>query len=192
MFIADFGELALILPAFAAAAAILLLHRRYREVAAWGGALVGCIVVTAALKAGIGPFKTSLFGHGIRSASLPSGHAGLAVVFYGGLALLLWYGAGNWFGRLLAAALLIVETLVVTSVFVLSWHPVIDVLTGLALGAMCLVMLYPHAGRQRRSWTEAAAVCVAVLVLVSALHGVRIDDKELANMLMHTGESPRG
>jgi len=191
-FVADLGDIAVIAPAFLGAAAVLVWHRRYRDVARWGAAFLACVCVTALLKATIGSFRITVFGHGIRAFSFPSGHAGLALVFYGGLSLLIWYGSRSWFGRLAALALLALETLVTLSVFILGWHPVIDVSCGLFLGTLCIAALWPLAAQQSRPRTEIASLLLAVSVFVAAMHGARIDDRELTGMLARSVVAPPG
>jgi membrane-associated phospholipid phosphatase len=191
-FVADFGDIAVILPAYLAAAVVLALHKRHLDAIVWGLALLACAGIAALLKIEIGAFRITLFGHGIRAASFPSGHASLSFVFYGGLAMLIWYGSTSWFGRIAAVMLLAAETLVAIAVFALGWHPLIDVLSGLALGALCVAPLAPIAMNRRRPRREIVAVLAAAVLLVSAMHGARFDDRAFDGISMKPVFLPRG
>lgn len=190
-YIADLGDIAVILPAYLAATVALLLHRRHRDAMIWGMSLLACAAIAALLKIEIGSFKITVLGHGIRSASFPSGHASLALAFYGGLSLFLWYGSRSWLARLSALALLGLETLIAISVFVLGWHPVIDIVSGLLLGAMCVGAIYPIAATRQRTGTEITTILLAVILLVLTMHGARLDDQDLAGIAMRSGALPR-
>src|SRR3954463_6122646 len=90
--LADFGEIAIIIPAFLAACGVLLLHGRRREAVLWALAIAACAAVTFASKILVGRFEISLFDRTFRSGAFPSGHAAISFVFYNGLALMLWRG----------------------------------------------------------------------------------------------------
>jgi membrane-associated phospholipid phosphatase len=187
MFIADFGDVAVIGPAFAAALMVLLAARRRREAAAWGCAVLGCAAVTLLLKASLGRFVVTVFGHPIHARSFPSGHAALSFVFYIGLAGLLWRGSGSVLFRSLAVLLVALQIAVTLSVFLLFWHPLTDMVAGLCLGALCLALAHraltaePPAGRRALT-----GVVLAVAVLVTALHGERFDDRKLNGQLFRS------
>lgn len=191
-FVANFGDIAVIMPAYLAAAVALALHKRHLDAIVWGLALLACAGIAALFKIEIGAFNITLFGHGIRSASFPSGHASLSFVFYGGLAMLIWYGSTSWFGRLSAVMLLAAETLIAIAVFVLGWHPLIDVLSGLLLGAVCVAALTPIAMNRRRPRREVATVLAAAVLLLSVMHGARFDERALDGISMKPVFLPRG
>lgn len=183
IWIADLGDIAVIVPAFLAAALALLLHGRRREALSWGTALLICIAVTAASKAGIGSFRFILFGHHVTAASFPSGHAGLSMVLYGGLAAFIWYGTKSMLGRLTAVALLSLETAIVLAVFLLKWHPIIDLFAGLTLGFLCLAGLFLAGVHRRRGAIEIATMLLAGGIALGAMHGIRTDDLQLSHYL---------
>jgi membrane-associated phospholipid phosphatase len=179
LFIADFGDIAVILPAYLAIALILVLHKRQRDAIVWGVGLLVCATIAALLKIEIGAFQVTLFGHTFHAGSFPSGHSSLSIVFYGGLAVLIGYGASSPLGRVAAAGLLALALLIAIAVWVLWWHPMLDVMCGLALGSLCLVPLTRIAMARVRPWREVAAMLAATVLLVSLMHGTQVDDRAL-------------
>ncbi|HZS83822.1 MAG TPA: hypothetical protein VFA50_13185 [Stellaceae bacterium] len=192
LWFADLGDAAVILPAFLAVAGALVLCRRAKEAALWGAGLLLCIAATLTLKLAIGSFRLTVFGHGVRAASLPSGHAGLSMVFYGGLAMLIWYGTRSLAGRLAAAALILLEALIVTGVFLLGWHPILDLYSGLGLGVLCLLALWALRDPRPRGGAQIAAMLVSGAILVAAMHGVRTDDHRITLYLTRAVAAQRG
>jgi hypothetical protein len=179
-FIADFGEAAALLPAAAAVAVPLAVRRRWSAVLAWGGALAACALAALLLKTGIAgldgggsaPFHTAA----VRPRPIVSGHACIAVAFYGGLAVLARRGAGG-LGRAAALALAVVPaTAICAAVWMLGWHNLPEIACGVLLGAVCPAVLaaaLPVA--PARSLGGSAAMLAAAALVVGALHGIRID-----------------
>jgi undecaprenyl-diphosphatase len=181
---ADFGEIAVIAPAFLAACAALLLYGRQRDVVLWTLAISACTLVTLIVKTFVGRFEISLFDHNFRSGAFPSGHAGISFVFYIGLAALLWRGSRSAFPRVLAMALVSLQVMIVISVYLLRWHPVIDILAGLLLGAACLGTAYWSAVPRPATVGELAGLAIVVTAAIMAFHGERLDDKKLVDRLL--------
>lgn len=183
--VADLGDIAVIGPALTAAAATLIANRRRREAVAWLLAFVVCTVVVALLKASLGGFAITILGVEIHAAAFPSGHAALSVVFYDGLAVLLWRGSRAPLARLAAAALALLQAMIVMSVFLLAWHPVVDMIAGLLLGAACLGAAQWRALPKPASLGELAGLAAAATIVVLALRGERLDDKKLIDQLLN-------
>jgi membrane-associated phospholipid phosphatase len=181
---ADFGEIAVIGPAFLAACAALLLYRRRRDVVLWTLAIAACAVVTAIFKTFVGRFEFSLFDHSFRSGAFPSGHASVSFVFYIGLAALLWRGSRWLVPRALALALVSLQIMIVVSVYLLHWHPVIDIVAGLLLGAACLGAAYCSSIPRPATIGELGGLTVVVAAAIMAFHGERVDDKLLVDRLL--------
>jgi undecaprenyl-diphosphatase len=190
LFVADCGDIAVILPAYLAVAAVLALHRRHREAIVWGLGLLACAAIAGLLKVEIGAFELTLFGHTFHAASFPSGHSSLSLAFYGGLAVLVGYRAPARLGRIAAALLLVFVALIAVAVWMLWWHPSMDIVCGLALGALCIAPL--AAMPRRRSSREVAAMLAAAVLLVAALHGTRFDERALEGLSMRQVALPRG
>jgi membrane-associated phospholipid phosphatase len=181
---ADFGEIAVIGPAFLAACAALLLYRRRRDAILWTLALAACAVVTVISKTFLGRFEISLFDHSFRSGAFPSGHASVSFVFYIGLAALLWCGSRSPFPRVLAIGLVSLQAMIVISVYLLRWHPIIDIVAGLFLGAACLGAAYCSAVPRPATVGELGGLAVVVAAAIMAFHGERLDDKKLVDRLL--------
>ena len=187
MYLADFGDIAVIGPAFAAAIVILLAADCRREALAWGAGVLACAVTTLLLKVSLGGFAVTVFGRTIHALSFPSGHAALSFAFYIGLALLLWRGAEGVILRGLAVLLVALQIGITLAVFLLRWHPLADMVGGLCLGALTLGLaqrvLDAAPPRDSRALT---GVVIAVAALVMVLHGERFDDRPLNGELFRT------
>jgi hypothetical protein len=176
-FVADFGDVAAIVPAFAAAAAALCLMGRGRDAVAWGGALLCAIVLTAWLKAASSGVEPWFAKHHLAIAALPSGHAVLGSTFYGGLGALLLYGCRSWFGRAAAVLAAGVQTAIIASVYLLGWHPLLDLLAGIGLGALAVLCLERWRSPAPLAPAQAARLIAVLLVALGLCHGLRYDDK---------------
>jgi membrane-associated phospholipid phosphatase len=184
-FLADLGDIALIGPAIAAACATLLLCGRHRDAVAWALAFAACTAATLILKTLVGGFAISILGCRIETGAFPSGHAAIGVVFYGGLAMLLWRGSRSALPRAMAVALVLVQAMIVGSVFLLRWHPLVDLAAGLLLGAACLGLAYWRALPAPAKLGELAGLALVVASVVAVLHGERFDDKKFVDRLLN-------
>src|SRR6202011_2668508 len=173
---ADFGDIAAILPSFVAALLALWLMGHRRDAAAWASAMAAGIVVTALLKAGIGGVTLIFFGHPIRTASLPSGNAVLASIFYGGLGALLLYGCRSWVGKAAAVLTAGAQTAIIAAVYLLGWHPVLDLVCGIILGAPALWLLCKMRDPAGLPIGQAVGLVLASAIALGLFHGLRYDD----------------
>jgi membrane-associated phospholipid phosphatase len=188
-FVADFGDLAVVVPAFAAVAIALVANGRGRDALIWVGAFLACASITLLLKSTVGGFKTTLFSHTLRAASFPSGHAAMSLVFYGGLAGMLWYGSRAHLARLVAVALLLLETAIIAAVFLLAWHPLFDLVCGVALGGAFIALLWATILQERRRGSELAGIMLGAALLVGLMHGVRLDDQHFSQLILATARA---
>jgi membrane-associated phospholipid phosphatase len=179
-FLADLGDIAVLGPAIVAACATLLACGRRRDAVAWALAFSACTAATVILKTLVGGFAIS-----IQAGAFPSGHAGIGVVFYGGLAMLLWRGSRSPLPRAIAVALVLVQAIIVGSVFLLRWHPLVDMAAGLLLGAACLGLAYWRALPAPAKLGELAGLALVVASVVAVLHGERFDDKKFVDRLLN-------
>jgi len=184
-FLADLGDIAVLGPAIVAACATLLACGRRRDAVAWALAFSACTVATVILKTLVGGFAISILGCRIQAGAFPSGHAGIGVVFYGGLAMLLWRGSRAPFPRAIAVALVLVQIMIVGSVFLLRWHPLVDMAAGLLLGAACLGLAYWRVLPAPAKFGELVGLALVVACVVAALHGERFDDKKFVDRLLN-------
>jgi membrane-associated phospholipid phosphatase len=135
------GEAAILLPAAAVVALWLWRTGRVGEAQAWGLSVIACAVTVGLMKLGFGDFKWAVYGHTFKTSGFPSGHAAMATVFWGGLALLAA-------GRCRAVLLLLPIPIVWLAVLVLWWHHTLDVAGGFAVGAASLLPVLLRAPRR--------------------------------------------
>ncbi len=123
----------------------LLLHRRrdWRQVATLAAGIAGAVVFYDLMKPAVGRPRPPLALHliGVSGAAFPSGHATLAVAFWGALALVLSSGRSVRTGVLLWSAAGTIALLVGLSRLYLGVHWLTDVLGGYALGGLWLCVL---------------------------------------------------
>jgi hypothetical protein len=171
--IADFGETVTLLPAAIAVALALVAARRLRDAVAWAVAVVGCVALTAALKAVFA--SDALLGGSLRAVGFPSGHAALSVGFYGTLALVaLNAAAPAWAMRLASLALAALGGIVVYAGWRLHWHATLDLVGGGAIGVAAMLAyraIAAHAALPLRAGAVTIAAGAAIVVL---LHGSRL------------------
>jgi len=184
-YFADLGDIAVIGPASIVTFAMLLLYRRRHEALVWALAFLACAAVTLVLKTFVGGFEINVFDQNIQAGSFPSGHASITFVFYDGLAALLWCGSRSALPRALAAAFVLLQSMIAISVFLLAWHPLIDMVAGLLLGVVCLGAAYWRVPPKPATLGELTGLAVAVTAVVLTLHGDRLDDKKLVDRLLN-------
>ena len=136
------GSSAVIVPAFAAAVAVLLWRRRRGAALFLAVACAGALVLNGAMKVffqrprPVLPWATVLPDY-----SFPSGHTMNAVVFYVALALVLWSIAGRGPGLLAVAIAAAVAIGVGMSRIYLGYHYLTDVVGGLLAGIAWLLVV---------------------------------------------------
>ena len=170
--VTGFGDPVFLLSA-AAALFLYLRRRRLRNVAfAWGGAIVLCGALSAAAKLGFQTCGGDVGGLQIRS---PSGHAALAVIFYGGAAVLL--GRGR---PLLArcgiglAAVLLIAGIAVSRV-VLGMHSAAEVVSGGLIGLATLAVFATLTAQSRGAALPLGPAVVLVAVVGFVTWGLHVD-----------------
>jgi hypothetical protein len=176
-FVVDFGDIAVLAPATCAICVTLWLRGQSREALIWGMSFAGCVAITIFLKAAIGSVEFDLFGHRFPSKSPPSGHTAMSVAFYGGLAAFLRAALPGWIGGAAAAFLVSLAGLIAISTIILEWHTDIDVVAGLLLGGAFTAFLARTARLRSHSRLDGLALGLAALIVISALHGFRLDVK---------------
>jgi hypothetical protein len=76
--------------------------------------------------------------------------------------------------------LLVLAGLIAIAVWMLWWHPLMDIVSGLILGGLCIAPLaWTIRYRVRQPPGEIAAMLAATVLLVSVLHGARFDERVL-------------
>jgi hypothetical protein len=158
-FVADFGDIGVLLPAALAMAAGLLMLGRSRAALAWVGTFTLCCAATAGLK--------YLF------AGFPSGHASLSTLVYGGLGWAAW-SSRHPFGRLLALAAAPIVGVIVAAVMLLRWHEAGGVAVGLLLGIGALLLFARGLSPGRRDLGDAIVLVALAGAVVAGLHGTRV------------------
>ncbi len=75
--------------------------------------------------------------------------------------------------------------MIAVAVFLLHWHPLLDMVAGLVLGAACLAAAYWRALPKQASFAELTGVAAVVACVVTALYGERLDDKALIDTMLN-------
>lgn len=170
VFVTDFADQAVILPAAALIAVLLASGGWRRGALAWSIAIVGTFSLMLVLKLGFGACGY-LIGNG--DIESPSGHTAAAGVFYGGIFAYLT----EWlFGRTLFSllAILVVVVLVGVSRVVLGAHTVAEALVGALVGSIAALMMVRGAGPPPEKGRRLAALLLPACLLIFLLHGIRL------------------
>ena len=169
-FIADFGDLAAILPAVAAASVVLWARGRRRAALIWTASFLVATTIVFLAKAAVGQSGLDL-SLGVAGPT-PSGHTTTSIAYYGALAVLLQRALGGRRGWAAGAAALALAIAVITAIEMLGWHPWADVVLGVALGGASAAW----AGRALARVTAADGLRAvgAALLVVFLLHGKRL------------------
>jgi hypothetical protein len=159
---ADFGEAIVLVSAVTAASLYLSAIGEFRLGVAWCVSFVAAAGITGVFKAVSWPI---------------SGHAATSCAFYGGLAVVLWRGAADrsplvyW----LSVSAIAVIGLVCWSIWLLAWHRLDDIAIGLAVGSMSPIAVMMPSQSRARSPRAALVLVSVVLIVLGALHGMRIN-----------------
>jgi undecaprenyl-diphosphatase len=143
--LSSLGDAALLLPASLILLAYLTAARQIATAGIWCIALAACAVATIAAKLVFHACGASLSDLDLLS---PSGHASLAGVFYGSLAIVVGAGRPRWQKAALAAAVIALLGAIGLSRVVTGAHSPEEVVLGLAIGGLCVV-LFGMLHRQR-------------------------------------------
>lgn len=164
--VASLGDAALLVPAWLLLSLALLAARRVRPAILWSAAIVLCAGATVLAKLVFHACGPSLSDLDVVS---PSGHASLASVFYGGLALMIGVGRPVAWRAALATGSVVLLALIGASRVRTGAHSAEEVAIGFGIGGLALALL---ALAYRRSapetvpaWPLAACLAVAVLAL---------------------------
>lgn len=180
-FVTDFGDLAVLLP-IAAMILVWLLRSPESQLlaAAWALAVVFCGGAIGLLKVYFSACSTSIIDS-------PSGHVGMSTLVYGGLALMV---AVRW-RRLavpaLAVGLGVIAAIAVSRVIV-GAHDTVEVLIGLAIGAVALAIFAKALIRDPLAMPAKTMLASAVLIIV-LLHGQQVQAEQFFRLIggyLHT------
>lgn len=166
--ISALGESALILPAWLLLLGALLVTRRAKEAFVWFAATVLCGSSTLAAK-----LLFHACGPGISTLDVvsPSGHASLACIFYGGLAIMVGIGRPVWFRVIAATGCIALLALIAASRVALGVHTAEEVVLGLLIGAACLAAFAAAYGRVAPSPLPVLPLTAGFLVALVLLGG---------------------
>ncbi len=181
-FFVDFGEAAALLPAALVIALFLALGGRSRLAITWLATIAIAIAVTALFKLDLAALASARLEDAEDDPSILSGHASLAMAFYGGLAVLVWRAGGTrlqgrrWLALLLAA----IVPMMMGLVWLMGWHDMGAVLKGALVGAVCPFAMAASPTLSEHPRIPVAAMLTAVALVVALLHGLRFDYSEVA------------
>jgi undecaprenyl-diphosphatase len=148
----DLGTILVILPVLVAFAAWLLRTGHVRSVVFLIVAMIGSLVLQWAMKLFFARPRPELaWSQVLSDYSFPSGHTLNAVVFYGGVALVVWSLFGRRAGLAAVAAAAIVGLAVGVSRIYLGYHYLTDVVGGILAGIAWLLVV-GAAFRARPTW----------------------------------------
>jgi undecaprenyl-diphosphatase len=162
------ADAALLLPAAAVLLIYLALSRRTAIVRIWAVTLAACGLATVGFKLifhACGPSLTEL------DVVSPSGHASLATVFYGSLAILVGAGRPRWQKAVLGVAVLAFLLLVGVSRVRTGAHSPEEVVVGLAIGSLCTALFWVLHGRIGRPGVSPAPLAIGFVAAVLVLGG---------------------
>jgi membrane-associated phospholipid phosphatase len=146
--VALLGDLRFIAPALLLLCAGLWSFGKHQEILTMTASLTAAFVLIGTLKYTLNPFHASIFSIELHARDMPSGHAGMSMVFYGGIAVLLARQHWGAWAELLAVLALSVAALVSIAVWLLWWHSRFEVVAGDLAGAV--VLLFSERFRGRR------------------------------------------
>lgn len=148
----DLGSIMVVPVVFVLVEAWLLWRRRLRAGLFLLVAIIGSLVLQGTMKLFFARPRPQLpYAHVLPDFSFPSGHTMNAVVFYGGVALLLWSIYGRRAGLVAIALATIIAIGVGISRIYLGYHYLTDVVGGVLAGLAWLVVV-GVAFRARPTW----------------------------------------
>ena len=135
--LSSLGDAALLLPASLILLAYLAAARQFAAAVIWCTALVACAVATIMAKLLFHACGSALSDLDIVS---PSGHASLAAVVYGSLAILVGSGRPRWLQAVLGLGTAMLLALIGLSRVRTGAHSPEEVVIGLAIGGLCIAL----------------------------------------------------
>ncbi len=175
----DMGNLAVVGIAGLSALLALLVQCRFSLALRLGACGAATFISTFALKlvsAHFGPhFRHTPFE---LTHAAPSGHASMAMVVYGGIALVCWRGAERRVGMAAALLALTVIACVAITRVTLHAHSPADVASGLLVGAVCLLLCRRENDRVAKGANLALLIVVALAALALHASGMRISSDQ--------------
>ncbi len=136
------GSPIVVLPLYLIAVVLLVWNRRRREALFLTVLIVGSLVLNQSMKLIFQRPRPQLdWARVIPEYSFPSGHAMNSLVFYVGLALVVWAVWGRRAGRVAIVAAIILALLIGVSRIYLGYHYFTDVVGGFFAGAAWLIIV---------------------------------------------------
>ena len=133
------GDTVVILALALAVLGWLIWHKAYRAAYAAGFAILAAKLFEVAIKLGIQRARPGEFGyHGPELFSFPSGHATMAAVTFGVLAVLVSHSMGRWGRAVVYAICAVLVVMIAYSRVYLGAHWLSDVVAGLLFGTVMM------------------------------------------------------
>jgi undecaprenyl-diphosphatase len=146
------GTAYVVVPALVILGVLLVRTGRVRSIAFLVAAVLGSLVLQLVLKPFFARPRPGVpYAHVVSDYSFPSGHTLTAVVFYGGLALVIWSIFGRRAGLAAVGAAAIIVVAVGISRIYLGYHFVTDVL-GAILAGIAWLLIVGAAFRAQPTW----------------------------------------
>jgi membrane-associated phospholipid phosphatase len=164
------ADAALLVPAAMVLLCYFVALRQFATARIWLAALVVCGIASLASKLLFHACGAELTAFDVTS---PSGHASLATIFYGGLAILIGSGRPVWQKAVLACATLAFLLLVGVSRVRTGAHSPEEVVLGFLIGGLCVGLfwgLHRRAGRPTLSLLPLAIGFLGALLLLGGRH----------------------
>lgn len=168
------GDTVVMLALSLAIIAWLVWHKAYRAAYAAGFAIIAAKLFELAMKLGIQRARpTELAYSGIELFSFPSGHATMAAVIFGVLAVLVSHSMGRWGRAVVYAICSVLVVLIGFSRVYLGAHWLSDVLAGMVFGAVMMAafgVAIEAIPPRRIKPLGLFATALGVFLIASALH----------------------
>jgi membrane-associated phospholipid phosphatase len=140
LFFAEKGDIVIVAPAFLGVCGILWSYGRKRDVIPWAAIFCLGAAIIWLLKWQVGTFDLHIGPQTIRARSLPSGHTGMSMIFYGQAAILLWQSK-SLLGKVAAGIVVLFLAAICTAIYLVGWHSLLDIAAAIAIGSVLLVIL---------------------------------------------------
>ncbi|WP_020677583.1 bifunctional DedA family/phosphatase PAP2 family protein [Geopsychrobacter electrodiphilus] len=186
----ELGDALVLFPLVLTVLAVLLFHRRFRDVWYWLAAVAGGVGLVQLFKWTLHRPRPIDIYSGVSSWGFPSGHSTMSVVFYGFLALLLARSfAPRWrwtpFGAAIGVSLLIA-----LSRIYLGAHWLSDVVGGMALGWSWVILLGIFYLRGAKTSVPMRPVLLSVLLMLLLAGVGHINQRHASDLLRYRAQEP--